>query len=298
MSRLSRPSSTGARALPAAAWHAALALAVLLLAAAAPSAAARGWLRPVSGEAVRAFDYTPRHAFAGGAHRGVDFAAATGTRVRSACTGHVVHAGTVAALGGVVTVRCGDRRVTYMPLAAIAVREGARVVRGAGLGMVAAGHGGLHLGVRRAGDRFAYEDPLAHFGGGTPPLLVGLRPHGSARPSTAVPAQPTAPGRTAVSARPASTRQAPAAAWPPSNGATEVPVHPPAGGARPGALVRAPRASPAVPRPRPASTHRGTAPWPVWVGLAALLTGCVGTGSVALGRRRRAAPAPVSAQSS
>ena len=59
-----------------------------------------------------------------------------------------------------MTVRCGDRRVTHLPLRRPAVRRGVRVRAGDRIGTLAAGHGGLHLGVRAAADPFAYEDPI------------------------------------------------------------------------------------------------------------------------------------------
>ena len=63
---------------------------------------------------------------------------------------------------GVVTLRCGRWRVTALPLASLAVRVGERVRAGATIGRVGTmpGHAGLHVGVRRASDRFAYVDPL------------------------------------------------------------------------------------------------------------------------------------------
>jgi murein DD-endopeptidase MepM/ murein hydrolase activator NlpD len=125
-----------------------------------PPAVAGRWQRPVPGEVTRTFAYTPAAPFVTGAHRGADFAARPGTPVRAACDGLVVHAG--ASPGGrVVTVQCGGRRVTHLPLARVMVRRGAPVRAGVPIGTVAAGHGGLHLGVRRAADPFGYEDPLA-----------------------------------------------------------------------------------------------------------------------------------------
>ena len=129
---------------------------------AVPSAAlAERWLRPVPGEVARPFEYSRAAPFAGGAHRGADLAAPPGTVVRSACAGSVVHAGAVAGPEQVVSVRCGDRRVSYLPLASVDVREGATIGAGAPLGTLAPGHPGLHLGVRRENDPFGYEDPAA-----------------------------------------------------------------------------------------------------------------------------------------
>jgi murein DD-endopeptidase MepM/ murein hydrolase activator NlpD len=159
---------------------------------------AERWLRPVPGAVTRSFSYSPRLPFRAGAHRGADFAAARGTAVRAVCAGRVLHAGPVARAAAVVTVGCAARRVTYLPLAALRVRVGAWVHEGAAIGALAGGHGGaLHLGVRRAGDRFAYEDPLG---------LVPDRPPGVSPPQ-AVPRlrRPPAGG---VRARPASAPRA------------------------------------------------------------------------------------------
>ena len=142
----------------------ALAAAGLILAVLAGPAYA--WRRPVPGAVSRAFAYSPAEPFAADRHRGADFAARTGEAVRAACSGRVAYAGR-----GVVTLRCGSWRVTHLPLATLAVGAGARVREGARLGTVAASreHAGLHLGVRRAGDRFAYVDPLRLL---APPAIV------------------------------------------------------------------------------------------------------------------------------
>ena len=237
---------------------AALALVAAVLAPlAAPSAAlAERWLRPVPGEVARPFSYSRAAPFARGAHRGADLAAPPGTVVRAACHGRVVHAGAVAGPEQVVSVRCGDRRVSYLPLAAVEVREGATIRAGAPLGTVAAGHGGLHLGVRREGDAFGYEDPL--------PLL-------------APPASPSAPAT-----RPSVRRSRPRLARP--RAAPQPRTAPlPRAATRPAPLPRA--------EPPPSSP----APWPVWAGLAALLAGGTGSGTIAVRRRvarSRAAAAP------
>jgi hypothetical protein len=196
-----------------------VALAALAIAAAStalladPSTAVAGrWLRPVPGELARPFSYSRAAPFAAGAHRGADLAAPPGTPVRAACAGSVLHAGRVALLGRVVSVRCGSRRVSYMPLAGLAVRAGQRVATGAPLGTVAAGHGGLHLGVRRAGDRFGYVDPLALLAPERPvaPRALPTRgPHGRPRAAPPVAAPVPAPAPVAASPR----TRLPATVW-------------------------------------------------------------------------------------
>jgi murein DD-endopeptidase MepM/ murein hydrolase activator NlpD len=238
---------------------------------AVPSTAlAERWLRPVPGEVARSFDYARTAPFARGAHRGADLAAPPGATVRAACGGRVVHAGPVAGSDAVVSVRCGARRVSYLPLAAVSVRAGASVRAGSPLGTVAAGHGGLHVGVRREADPFGYEDPLA--------LL----------PAPPLPAAPVVvPGR-----RPR---------WPRPRR-----IHPPRPLHRPPARAPTRRLAPRrfrVPRaPAPRGTApvtrpvapppRGVAPWPVWLGLALLLCGAAGSGTIAVRRRRRATLRP------
>lgn len=175
-----------------------LALAALLAPAAGPAAAvpsaaaAARWLRPVPGEVTRPFSYSRAAPFTRGAHRGADLAAAPGATVRAACAGRVLHAGRVVARHAVVTVGCGARRLTYLPLARVAVRAGRRVRAGARIGTLAAGHGGLHLGVRRAVDRWGYEDPLRFLAVASPvpsPPLLPSRPRtrdpSRTRPQTA-----------------------------------------------------------------------------------------------------------------
>ena len=133
------------------------------------------------GAAVRVLG--PAAPFRAGAHRGADFAATAGARVRAACAGAVVTAGM-----GVVTLRCGPWRVTALPLGASPpCAQGARVRAGAALGRLGTlpGHTGLHLGVRRAGDRFAYVDPVPLLGGAPAPPAGGAAsgPAGRAAPA-------------------------------------------------------------------------------------------------------------------
>ncbi|HTE59319.1 MAG TPA: peptidoglycan DD-metalloendopeptidase family protein [Solirubrobacteraceae bacterium] len=218
---------------------------------------------------ARPFSYTRDAPFARGAHRGADLAARPGTPIRSACGGTVIHAGPVARQGRVVSVQCGGRRVSYLPLATVAVRAGATVGAGAPIGIVAAGHGGLHVGVRREADRFGYEDPLALLpspGPTRPPSPVAVeRP----RRSAPRPAFPRVAGpRPAPVPRVAAPRSAVPHVGSP-------PVAPPALAAP--HLTATPRAAPP-----------GVAPWPVWAGLALLLSGAAGSGAVVVRRRRPA----------
>ena len=206
-----------------------LVLVVAVWAAGAGAAEARErWLPPVPRPPLRGFAYDGGHPFAAGLHRGVDLAVRSGERVRSACAGRVVFAGSVAGQGGVVSVRCGAWRVSYVGLAAVGVRAGALVAAGRRLGVAgrAHGHAGLHLGVRREGRRFGYVDPLAFLAGSGPrsPLPLIPAPRLPA-PRGTVPARSEAP---------------------------------------PAAL----------------------APWPVWLGLALLLAGLAGAGTLRRPSRR------------
>jgi murein DD-endopeptidase MepM/ murein hydrolase activator NlpD len=139
------------------------------------TAVAMRWQRPVPGDVARPFSYERSTPFVAGAHRGVDLRAAPGTVVLAACSGAVVHASAVAGRERVVSTSCGYRRVSYLPLASIAVRKGGSVGAGAPIGTVAAGHGGLHVGVRRASDRFAYLDPMTLFAAPARPFAPASR---------------------------------------------------------------------------------------------------------------------------
>jgi murein DD-endopeptidase MepM/ murein hydrolase activator NlpD len=234
------------------------------------SAAAERWRPPVPGRVARSFSFSRAAPFRAGAHRGADLAARPGTPVLAACAGTVLFAGPVAGSAPLVTIRCGSRHVTYMPLTRLRVRRVGYVRAGAPLGAVARGHGGLHLGVRRSADRFGYEDPV--------PLLGG-------------------PGRRWPLAGPVrrGPRHAPAPATPPTAAPTRVPAAPPA---------RVPEPALAPARRAQAPAHAATtgpaapAPWPVWLGLTAVLLGAAGSGTVVVRRRRgagRQAPAAIAA---
>jgi hypothetical protein len=229
-------------------------------AAAHSALAAGGWRAPANGPVARSFDVGP-NPYAGGQHRGADFAAAPGSAVTAACRGRVAVAGRVGASGRVVTLRCGRWRVTHMPLASVVVRAGDAVRAGQRIGTVAAGHGhrGVHLGVRHEGRRFGYVDPLTFLGGAAPSTPLAGRPRRS--PS------PRPPG-------PATPRLRPA---PPI-------VHP--ARARGSSRVSAPARRVAARAPD------GVAPWFVWAGTGLLLAGAVGAAGVRLAPRRRSRPVP------
>jgi murein DD-endopeptidase MepM/ murein hydrolase activator NlpD len=242
---------------PPAALSIAAALAVLTLLAHPSSAGAGRWQRPVPGEVARSFHYSPAAPFATGAHRGADLAAAPGDRVGAACAGVVLHAGPIPGGGSAVTVRCGDRRVTHLPLRRPAVRRGVRVHAGDRIGTLAAGHDGLHLGVRAAADPFAYENPI--------PLLPTAR-----RPIPTTPTTRPSPPR-----RPAATPSMPG-------------LNPPR---QPAPTPSMPPFQVPAPRPlAPPLTWAGLA-------LAALATAGTGTLITRRRARHRAHPARPAAQS-
>ena len=106
--------------------------------------------------------------YAAGQHRGIDIAGALGAPVVAAAAGEVRFAGVAGSSGLTVSVRTDDGFDTsYLHLGAAHVRAGERVSAGQRLGAVgtsgvrsaAAPH--LHFGVREAGSRHAYRDPLA-----------------------------------------------------------------------------------------------------------------------------------------
>jgi murein DD-endopeptidase MepM/ murein hydrolase activator NlpD len=157
------------------------------------TAHARTWRWPVRGEVVQGFAFDKRDPFAKRQHRGIEIAAAPGTRVRSACPGRVHFAGTVPRHGRTVSVTCGPLIATYLHLASVAVRRGEQLATGERLG--SAGRRGLYFGVRQAADRFGYIDPLSllpsdPLGPAPPPLAPGSR-----RPRARPAAPPSMPAR-------------------------------------------------------------------------------------------------------
>jgi len=208
----------------------ALALSSLVLAHTAlpaPALAAGDWAWPVRGEVLSPYR-NGTDPYAGGQHRGIDIAARVGEAVRAPTGGRVTFVGTAGSSGLTVALRTADGRydTSYLHLASASVRRGDEVVRGARLGAVGtsgrrsvrAPH--LHFGVRRAGARHAYVDPLSLLSGpGGPadsprPLPLPLGAPAPLRPgpagARALPAPAGARALPAPAGAPALPRLAPA----------------------------------------------------------------------------------------
>ncbi len=141
------------------------ALLTALLAPVSPAVAA--WTWPLRGEVITGYR-NGDDPYAAGQHRGIDIAGAVGAPVLAAVAGEVRFAGVAGSSGLTVSVRTDDGFDTsYLHLGAAQVRAGERVFAGQRLGVVGmsgvrsaeAPH--LHFGVREAGSRHAYRDPLA-----------------------------------------------------------------------------------------------------------------------------------------
>jgi murein DD-endopeptidase MepM/ murein hydrolase activator NlpD len=147
-----------------------------LIVATPASATSPRWVRPVPGPVVRTF--APPRSHFGPGHRGVDFAAASGTPVCAVGPGLVTFAGVIAGAGYVVVAHVGGLRTSYAFLSSISVRRGETVDAGAIVGR-SGGRGehhdgnALHLGVR-ADDR--YVDPMTLFTAPGLPRVVHLAP--------------------------------------------------------------------------------------------------------------------------
>jgi Peptidase family M23 len=152
------------------------------------------WVWPAHGEVITPYR-NGTDPYASGQHRGIDIAAATGTTVVAAAGGEVRFAGTAGSSGLTVSVRTADGRydTSYLHLSSTSVREGDRVAAGQRLATVGttgtrsatAPH--LHFGVRDAGSRHAYHDPL----GFLPPPTATQPPRGAPAPEPApVPVSP------------------------------------------------------------------------------------------------------------
>lgn len=135
--------------------------------------AVSGWSWPVEGELLTGYR-NGEDPYAGGQHRGIDIAADSGTPVGAAAAGTVRFAGVAGSSGLTVSVRTSDGGLdtSYLHLSEVVVREGDQVAAGQRVGNV--GTSGrrsvevphLHFGVREAGSRHAYHDPLSYL----PPL--------------------------------------------------------------------------------------------------------------------------------
>jgi hypothetical protein len=173
---------------------AAISAALAFLAAPAPAHAA--WVWPVSGDVITPYR-NGTDPYASGQHRGIDIAASISTPVVAATAGDVRFAGTAGSSGLTISIRTGDGYDTsYLHLSSLAVHAGARVSAGERIGAVGitgtrsatAAH--LHFGVRDAGTRHAYHDPLNFL----PPPAAAPRPSppASAPAPAPRPAQPVA----------------------------------------------------------------------------------------------------------
>jgi Peptidase family M23 len=143
------------------------ALAATLHFATADALASVGWTWPVRGPVLTPYR-NGGNPYAGGQHRGIDIGALVGSRVVAAAGGTVTYAGIVGSSGLTVSERTADGRfqLSYLHLSSVAVHRGDVLAAGAPVGAVGvsgrrsveAPH--LHFGVREAGSRNAYLDPL------------------------------------------------------------------------------------------------------------------------------------------
>jgi peptidase M23-like protein len=143
------------------------------------TALADDWRWPVRGPVLTAYR-NGDDPYAAGQHRGVDIEAPVGSRVVAAVGGTVTFVGVAGSSGLTVAERSADGRfdLSYLHLSAASVRAGERVDEGAAVGAVgtsgrrSADAPHLHFGVREAGSRSAYRDPLDFLApppaGGTP----------------------------------------------------------------------------------------------------------------------------------
>jgi Peptidase family M23 len=229
------------------------ALLLASLAGAGPALAAWAW--PLHGEVISSYR-NGDDPYAGGQHRGIDIAGEIGAPVAAVAAGEVRFAGTAGSSGLTVSVRTDDGFDTsYLHLSVTHVSAGERVSAGQRLGAVGtsgvrstvAPH--LHFGVREAGSRHAYRDPLAFLP--PPPGALPEAPAGAPAPEPASPAPVVAPAPRALP----SPGRSPARR--PVPGARRVPLPRPAPGARrlpARRRIPANRRAPArvpVPAPRP-----------------------------------------------
>ena len=188
------------------------------------------WVWPVHGEVITPYR-NGTDPYASGQHRGIDIAAAGGTTVVAAAGGEVRFAGTAGTSGLTVSVRTADGRydTSYLHLSSTSVREGDRVAAGERLGAVgttgtrSASAPHLHFGVRDAGSRHGYHDPLALL----PPPPATEPPRGAPAPEP-VPA-PVRPAPEPAPVHVPATRPIPVPAPSPRRVPTGAPRRVPAG---------------------------------------------------------------------
>ena len=173
--------------------------------------AAADWSWPVRGPVITAYR-NGDDPYAAGQHRGIDISAPVGASVVAAAPGTVVFAGVVGTSGLTVAERTDDGRyeLSYLHLSAASVRAGEHLGQGEHLGAVgtsgrrSAQEPHLHFGVREAGDRHAYRDPL-EFLGPAPTRGPDPRPVPAPvpAPAPADPAPMPVPGGAGAAAAPA-----------------------------------------------------------------------------------------------
>jgi Peptidase family M23 len=154
------------------------------------------WVWPLHGELVTPYR-NGDDPYAGGQHRGIDIAGSIGAEVVAATAGEVRFAGTAGSSGLTVSVRTDDGFDTsYLHLSSTAVLAGDRLAAGDRVGAVgtsgtrSAEQPHLHFGVREAGSRHAYRDPLELL----PPRPPGAAPEPRRPAPSPVPvATPIAP---------------------------------------------------------------------------------------------------------
>ncbi|HXF97814.1 MAG TPA: M23 family metallopeptidase, partial [Gaiellaceae bacterium] len=123
------------------------------------STSSAGFVWPVNGPVVSGFGMR-----AGRMHEGIDIAASTGTPIRAAAAGTVIHAGWLGGYGNLVVLDHGNGLATaYAHASAILVSVGQRVAQGETIALVGStGNSSgphLHFEVRVNG---AAVDPLAY----------------------------------------------------------------------------------------------------------------------------------------
>jgi Peptidase family M23 len=224
------------------------------------------WVWPLHGEVITPYRNSS-DPYAAGQHRGIDIAGTAGATVAAAASGEVRFAGTAGSSGLTVSVRTGDGRydTSYLHLSSTAVREGDRVAAGQRLGAVGttgtrsaeAPH--LHFGVRDAGGRHAYHDPL----GFLPPPTATQPPRGAPAPQPSpvpvgpAPAPAPSPRRVPAGAPRRVPLPAPSPVRVPAGAPRRVPLPAPSPVRVPaGAPRHAPAGAPSgVPLPAPTPGH-------------------------------------------